>query len=194
MKLGLIIEGEYDEPVISKLVRRICKQSGCPVNISKERIRFGRGFGNISKKLDAFAEQLQIVGSEAIVVVADNDRKSRNLRLNSLRDKIRGISVPVAVGIAIEAVEAWLLADEQALNLSLGTTQIPKLPSPSKIKNPKDKLEQVAKKYANQPVLRDLYGQIADRADKKVLDKRCRCFNRFHNELRSCLRKAQPGT
>lgn len=194
MKLGFIIEGEYDEPVISKLVRRICEQSEYSVNISKERIRFGRGFGNISKKLIAFTEQLQIVGSETIVVVVDNDRMPCNSRFNSLKRKINKISVPVVIGVAIESVESWLLADEQALNSALGVTQIPKLPSSSKIKKPKDKLAQIVKKYADQPVSRGLYSQIADRADKKVLDKRCKSFNRFHNELKTCLKMAQSNT
>ena len=193
MKLGLIIEGEYDEPVISKLVKRICEQSKCSVGISKERIRFGRGFGNISRKLVVFAKQLQTAGSKIIIVIVDNDRMPHNSRLNSLKRKINKVSIPVAVGVAIESVESWLLADEQALNFALGTTQIPRLPSSSKIRKPKDKLAQIVKKYANQPVSRNLYSQIADRADKRVLDKRCRSFNHFHNELKTCLKMVKFG-
>ena len=190
MKLGLIIEGEWDEPVVSELVRRICEQSGCPVNISKERTRFGRGFGSINRKLPAFVRQLQDAGSEAIVVVVDNDWMPRNSRLYSLRQKINRTSVPVAIGVAIQAVEAWLLADERALNLALGTTQIPKLPSPSKIKRPKEKLMQIVKKYTDQSVSRSLYCEIAATADKKVLGERCRSFSNLHNGLKTCLKMA----
>lgn len=191
MKLGLIIEGERDELAVSGLVRRICEQSKCPVNISKERTIFGRGFGRINKKLPAFARRLQDVGSEAIVVVVDNDRKPRNSRLRSLRQKINRTSVPVAIVVAIQAVEAWLLADERALNSALGTTQIPKLPSPSKIKRPKEKLMQIVKKYTDLPVSRGLYCAIAAIADKKVLGERCRSFSNLHNELKTCLKMAQ---
>lgn len=191
MKLGLVIEGEYDEPAVSKLVERICEQSGCPVSISKERTRFGRGFGNINKKLLTFVKQLEDAGSDVIIVVVDNDRMPRNSRLGSLIQKASATRVPVAIGVATQSVEAWLLADERALNLTLRTTQIPKFPSPSKIRRPKERLIQIVKKYAHQPVSRDLYGEIAAVVDKKVLSKRCRSFNSLHNKLKICLKMTQ---
>ncbi|MCK4308036.1 DUF4276 family protein [candidate division WOR-3 bacterium] len=196
MKLGLIIESTPDERAISKLVARISKQSGYSVDISRERIRFGRGFGNISKNLLTLINQLQKVGSEIIVVIADNDRKSFNKRLDSLKSKIegKGISIPVAIGITVETIEAWLLADEQALNSALGGTQISKLPLPSKIKHPKEEFLGLVKEHAKRPVLLDDYNQIADKVDKKVLDRRCKSFRNFHNELRNCLRKVRTAT
>ena len=118
MNLGLIIEGEYDKPVILRLVKRICEQSNCPVDISKERIWFARSFGSINKRLVEIISQLQIAGSEAIVVVADNDRKPLNKRLNSLRSKTGGINIPVAIGITFFLFGSTIIKDGICLILS----------------------------------------------------------------------------
>lgn len=194
MRLGLVIEEAPDERVISSLVARISKQSGCSVDIDKERIWYGRSFGSINKRLPAIVSHLQDAGSEVIVVVADNDRNPLNKRLNSLRSKIEEISIPVAVGIAVETIEAWLLTDELALKSTLEGTQITRLPLPSKIKYPKEKFLRLFKERAGRPVSLDDYSQIAVKADKRVLDRRCKSFKRFHNELKTCLRRVQSGS
>ena len=191
MKLGLIIEGEDDKSVISKLVSKICEQADHPVDISKERIKVSRGFGNINTNLISYANLLVNAEAEMIVVVVDNDRNLPGSRLKSLTDKISQVSIPVVVGVAVQSIEMWLLADEGALNSRLGTTQISR--PKSKINYPKDELARIVKQHSDQPVSGSLCGEIAGKSDKRILDNRCKSFKNFHNELKNCLRRAhQP--
>ena len=190
MKLGLIVEDDEQEAVLSKLASRIGNQSNCPLDISKNRVRMSKGFGDICKRLQVYVDLLRNVEAEIIIIVVDNERYPLNERLNSLRSKISQVNppIPVAVAVAVQTIEAWLLADVGALNSTLGTTQISQLPFPSKIKYPKEKFIQIVKQYGNQPVSSSLCSEIADKSDKKVLDNNCKSFQHFHDELKNCLR------
>lgn len=63
------------------------------------------------------------LGAEAAVIVVDNDRRSPRQRWRALRqqrenlrsDRERPLGLPLAIGVAVETIEAWLLADEVTL-------------------------------------------------------------------------------
>ena len=69
-----------------------------------------------------------LYGAEAAVVVIDRDRTPPRERWRELceqRERVkadpeRPLAIPIAIGVAVETIEAWLLADEVALCDVLG--------------------------------------------------------------------------
>jgi hypothetical protein len=82
-------------------------------------------------------------GAEAAVIVVDRDRTPGRERLGKLvaqreglrSDRERPLLVPISVGVAVETIEAWLLADEVVLCEVLG------LPHPAQPKGSPEALD-----------------------------------------------------
>jgi hypothetical protein len=102
----------------------------------------GNAVGLLCRKAAGFIRQCVWRRAEGVIVVVDRDRTGPQ-RLKDLldqreqlrQDRSRPLAVPVAVGVAIETIEAWLLADEVALCDELG------LPRPSEPGKSPEKLD-----------------------------------------------------
>ena len=91
------------------------------IRLFKKRIgRSGHGYANKLVALLALKEGRE---ADAVIAVVDRDGERHDDRiaeLNRGRDELRNAKKPCAVGVAIEMIEAWLLADEKALRSRLG--------------------------------------------------------------------------
>jgi hypothetical protein len=88
------------------------------------------GYANKLRGLLALKEGRE---ADAIVAVVDRDGERNTDRigeLNAGRDELQKANKPCAVGVAIEMIEAWLLADEKALCGALGDPDIERQPDP----------------------------------------------------------------
>jgi hypothetical protein len=103
-----------------------------------------------------------------------------------------------AVGLAIEEIEAWLLADEKALRTALADPSIQRQPDPESFasrddtsdQNPKGRLERLIIRAKGHGVLRgefpDYYGTIAAEIDMSILENRCsEGFGAFAQQVRA---------
>ncbi len=154
--------------------------------LTRTRRMHGRGF---ARKVKAAMVDAQAAGLDGVVFVIDRDGGSGRARLSEMRDgrakgEADGFAVPTVLGMAIEMLEAWLLADETALNHALGITLPGALPDPEGIADPKAKLNEVddPAKFAGDAVARD--EAIAEATRLNVVCKRCpRGFRPFHDEV-----------
>jgi len=98
--------------------------------VARKLPRLHHGNGQPSgypRKVDLAIKGAMVDGYTAVVIVVDRDRTPGRERLKSLEKGVamaRAGNCPLAdrtaVGVAIETAEAWLLADEVALNAVLG--------------------------------------------------------------------------
>ncbi|MEO7329190.1 MAG: DUF4276 family protein [Minicystis sp.] len=137
-------------------------------------------------------------GCSSVAIVVDRDRTEGRQRLAQLQagrtkaeQQGEALAERTAIGVAIETVEAWLLADEQALNQALRLAPpVGALPAPEGLdgrakteRHPKvvlRKLIEQQRSGVDAP-----YDEIAERVQLEVLEQRCSGgFATFAEEVR----------
>jgi Domain of unknown function (DUF4276) len=160
------------------------------------------GYANRLRGLLALPEGRE---ADAIVMVVDRDgdrHKDRIVELNKGREELKKANKPCAVGVAIEMIEAWLLADEKALRSCLEDHAIQRQPDPENLTghdeasdhHPKGRLERLmALALGHDIPSSDFpfhYAAIALAAEVHVLEQRCpQGFQPFAAQVR-----ALPGS
>lgn len=178
--------------VIPILVLRVLACARCQPSLrlaAKSRFlrrMHGRGFARKVKAAMVDAVRDRAI---AVVVVADRGGERNRKRLEEMkkgRDDAAqdGINVPAALGLAVEELEAWLLADETAISATTGMTLAGALPDPESDNNPKSTLSRL---YSQATARKDrwrLHEAIADGIDLDSLARRCpRGFSPFQQEI-----------
>lgn len=128
----------------------------------------------------------RIDGCTAVIVVVDRDRTRPGLRLAALKawrtyaeQEGEALSMKTALGVAVETVEAWLIADETALNTALDLhPRAVTAPAPEQLngapgtdKHPKTYLRSLLARKRRE--VRWPYDAIAEQARLDVLAARC---------------------
>jgi Domain of unknown function (DUF4276) len=191
--------------LVRKLVDRVAPQ--VPVEIRAQQIskirlfnkrigRSGYGYANKLLALLALKEGREV---EAVIAVVDRDGERHDDRiaeLNRGRNELGNANKPCAVGVAIEMIEAWLLADEKALRIALADTSIQRQPDPETLTTNDEKSDQHPKtrlrrfiedspSRENSDDSPDLYAAVARAIDVDVLEHRCpRGFGPFAKQVR----------
>lgn len=111
-------------------------------------------------------------GHDAIVLVIDRDGDDNRRDGINAAQKDERVQFPRALGVAIEAFDAWMLADEQALSKALGVT-VQRDPDPEAIRHPKAELKRVAVGAGAGQPHRGTYADIAGICDLAVIEDRC---------------------
>lgn len=178
---GIVVEGVYDEQVISALVEKIfpekcrclCRPTG--------------GKHNLMKKFPGFLEEFSSSAVDKALVVRDADRKPLNQIRNKMEGKVEGRSFPFPVKFCViqDAMEAWLLADEKAISRVVGK-DIPRVNEDlESIEKPKERLTQIlsrAKANYTQEVAR----KIAEAVKPDTIEYRCPGFKGFRKSVLDC--------
>jgi len=93
------------------------------------------------------------------------------------------VTIPTALGLAIEELEAWLLCDEKAIAAALGVTVAALNPNPERLKSPKSELTRLCAPVKTGLAEWDLLESIAAKTSLDLLAKRCpRGFVPFRDE------------
>ncbi|MGH2627836.1 MAG: hypothetical protein ACRDHY_14435, partial [Anaerolineales bacterium] len=123
-------------------------------------------------------------GYDALVLVLDQDRRpGRRAEVNRAQD-YEGSPLPRALGVAIEAFDAWILADEEALAQVLGFP-VERQPDPEKLPDPKAVCTHLLQQGGCSLSQSQMYAEVARRVDFKTLEDRCRRgFAPFAERLR----------
>lgn len=205
-ELGLT-EGMRDDepwshtPVLQVLVERILGVRG-QIEMWQPPGRRGGGAGPILKRTRAYIKEAARAGAAAAVVLVDADGrgKERLKRLEEHRQRLiadnAALGIPSAIGVAVEVIEAWLLADQAAITRALGLPDPPeRVENPEALKgkrgsgdHPKDVLRRLLAQDRRGPrsFLRQVQA-IARELDVRLLAERCRSFRRFRDEVRQHL-------
>ncbi len=198
LKLGFALEGNSDYPIVPVLSRRLIRASFPDISLAPDSIlrprRRGHGFIG---ELPLFCRRLREDGVDIVVAVVDTDRTRINERLRLLREAQQrcerdGTAVCMAEGLAVRSVEAWLLADEQAIAAVFdGDVGGLAFPSPEKEPSPKATLNRVVRRLTGgtEVTFAPFADALAERIRLEVLRKRCPHFDKFARNLTNCVKE-----
>jgi hypothetical protein len=189
---GLIVEGVYDEAAISAFIGRLA----APGPFIKT-FPCG-GFSGVLQKFPAYLSLLESAHSggpvDKAIVVVDSDGANPGVRANLLQAKIAGkaYSFPsgVEICVAVRELEAWLLADFNAVNAlpaNIGNpvAATPLSQAPEAFADPKAELDsrlwQRGITYSPQAARR-----IVAAADLAVIEASCPSFADFRQKIQDC--------
>ncbi|MBC8116595.1 MAG: hypothetical protein H7062_19555 [Candidatus Saccharimonas sp.] len=192
MKVLIVAEGKHERSgSLETLVRRLL--SGNPqfdMDDIHRRLSPLHGIGGFDycKRALQWIQEAQKRGYDAIVLLLDEDGYS---------DRIKGIDqaqvrlsktamLPRALGVAIHAFDAWMLADEQALSDTLSRT-VPCQPAPEGIRDPKSVCQQLRDETLGCELgLAEMYGLVAEKTNLEILELRCSSgFKPFADRVRA---------
>ena len=188
MFVGICVEGTSDIEAIKAILTKLTE-----VN-SKYKIRCEvrqyRGYPNLIHNLhQGLREFNKLYKADIITVIVDNDRNKRNQRFNEIAEKCEKelCGEVVVIGVAVEALEAWLLSDEKALSKIVQRT-IRAIRNPENIKNPDVKLGEIVHINSLEKPYPEILKEIALNLNLKNVSYRCRSFNSFRESYVSKLK------
>jgi Domain of unknown function (DUF4276) len=176
--IGIIAEDTSDVKVIVELIHKIC-----PRNYGIRQF-VGEGCGRIVGKCRAWAEQLKQRGCKYLLIVQDLDRKELEDLAGELSRALNPSPISdYAIIIPVKEMEAWLLADEEAIVNAINLRKkLKKISNPEAIIDPKRKLGEIIYTYSDKKVIyiNTVHNErIAKKCSIDAL-KRCASFAAFH--------------
>ncbi len=180
MKVLVVAEEAHErEGALPALIRRLnpaIKDVECEyANAAKVRAFRGKGDGFYKRALRWLIEA-ENRGHDALIFLIDRDgHKNRSQQMDKAQDNIEGTMLPRAMGVAVEAFDAWILADPRALSKVLGCN-VQQQPDPETIKAQTAKARCVELLGESQSGLRprEMYAEVLQTADLETLGKRCK--------------------
>lgn len=186
MTLGLICESEYDAKVVQTLIKRVLGDDSTP-------IRFPRGLdgsGDILSQGAKHISLLEAMGCTNFVICSDSDGQAWQDVHASLRQKVAvpsGTASKCVIAVAVQEIEAWLIADEVAVQKVMTGFRFAGHPNPETITSPKEWL----RKQSQQSDKRPRYiptvhnAKIALHLNTEVVRAKCKSFGRFCADLQA---------
>jgi hypothetical protein len=177
--LGIVAAGVFDGAVLRVLARK-CREDVKPV--------FRQCGGSVSNRLGKVVrivhELKRVAKADAIVIVEDAEQENPHEVRDKIEQRLNSEGPasgrrPVTVVVAVQMMEAWLLADRDAVASVVGSrVKLPEFNQPEKIRHPKQELTRLLSKakisYTSQQAAR-----LADAADVRLIRERCPSFERF---------------
>lgn len=172
--IAVVTEGVYDEAVYRELILK-CR---CGVKVITRQCRgpvLGRKCAGLVRELRNGRPP------DAIFVICDADGESPQVRASKILQLVRGKGrkAPVHPVVIVQALEALLLADEQAL-ATVGISA--KFLNPENIPDPKRKLRNLLSK-AGRIYTSEVAKAIAATARVDVIAQRCPSFGTLREKI-----------
>ncbi len=174
--IGLLTDGPFDKLAIAALVRTCRPGVGvesrqCPRDNTKKAIR-------ILKEL----ARPNMVSFAVWVRDAETNEPEEVQRIEkSMNDALRSedkLILDVRCVVAVPMLEAWLLADENAMGKVCGSS--PVFQNPERIKDPKSELRRLLNRRRYTP---EVARRIAEIADVNLIAQRCPSFQKLRDVL-----------
>src|ERR1043166_1036454 len=140
MRIGVIAEEANDIDVLYELTSKVIRSNTFSFG------RFvGHGCGKLRRKGGAWAQDLVDRGCSSVVIIHDLDNREELELRCVLEEQIRDLGVRNSIVlIPIEEIEAWLLADSDALRSVFRMRRTPRVPAhPETIRGPKEYLGEI---------------------------------------------------
>lgn len=171
-KIGVSVEGPSDEKVIKELANKL----GVAIEV---RVGPYRKYAN-----------LLLGDCPKVIILKDLNCNGDPTKLEEeIRQNI-GNNARLKINIVIHEIEAWLLADEEAIAYVLGVKKekVKKIQNPEEIHDPKEVLDNLFKKCKDYK-----YGYDENRHAKRIAENvkikslaRCQSFKKFQESLQDC--------
>lgn len=180
LTFGLIVEGNYDKQIIQPLMHKILLAN------HKCICRVTYGNPKLLEKFPGFLEEFRYryKSINTAIIIKDTDLKPAEKLLNQMKNKKPNREYPFSVKfcVAKKEIEAWLLADENAISKVVGK-KISKIKGNIEdINDPKGKLQRILTK-ANISYTEKIAGKIALEADINIIEHRCSYFKIFRESV-----------
>ncbi len=182
---GVVVEGDYDREALGELIRKVTEGD---LDIY---IRVCRSSNFLMRNFPAFLEDFRHVkrGScvDKAIVVRDADNKNPQELIQKMEQRIQERSYPFSVFfvIIVQELEAWLLADQDAISTVTGRP-VPRVNEPLEdIDDPKIKLKQILI-GAGLSYTAKVAKQIAAGTSLERLDYRCPRFRILRQAVLDC--------
>lgn len=177
MRIGVIAEELNDVEVLYEFTAKLIRRNSFSFS------RFvGHGCGTLRRKCGAWATNLLTRGCAYLVVIHDlDDRKEKELR-SVLESQIQDLDFKrTVVLIPIEEIEAWLLADSNALRSVFRMRTAPAVPrNPETITNPKEHLAGLVSRNSKTRYVNTIHNRkIAAAIQIELVKDRCPSFARY---------------
>lgn len=188
---GLIVEGYYDELVFPEFVRKILSKQVAVV------VRKCGGVPGLMKLFPSLLRDLEQVRAgkpvDKAMVIRDWPGPDIATCEEEMASKIRGEQFNFRRGVQFcgvrQAMEAWLLADQNAINSvsrTRGGRTVERLQGQiEEMVNPKQRLTRLLSD-ARLPYTAEVGREIASQADLETLKYRCPSFRSFVTKVIDC--------
>lgn len=133
--IGVIAEDQSDVDVVNEILLKYAISNRFCV-----RKFIGNGCGRIKGKLSSWSKQLAASGCKFIIILHDLDRKKEDTLRSDLERMVpKELKKTCHICIPIEELEAWLLADCDALRAAFSLKVTPKrIKQCEAVKSPKE--------------------------------------------------------
>ncbi len=146
---GVIGEDDSDVAVLCVLIRRLLNNSSLPIR-KKGYDGCGEMLRKAARQLRDFAE----AGCRRFIISYDVDRSTPDERREAVRTKIiipSGLDLPYLALTPQEEIEAFVLADLQAVTRIIPSWQPDSIPNPEAIPSPKEYLTKLSRDSRRKP-------------------------------------------
>ncbi len=205
MKVLIVSEGKSEhlsatslQPVGDEEVAGALKTLACRIGrnseqwqiteakVSNKRVRAHHGKGKgYQKRCIRWMLEAEKRGYDAIVLLVDCDRvESRIAEVDAAQASPLAL-IKRALGVAVEAFDAWMLADHVALSKVFGSP-VQRQPDPESTTNPKESFRRLFESAQHDSSISEHYAEISAIAELAELKNRCpRGFAPFAERVQS---------
>jgi hypothetical protein len=176
MKVLVVSEGKHEQAgAMEALVRRL---GGDEADFTLDRVAnsdihafHGKG-GGYFKRAVRWLMEAERRGVDALILLIDHDGRDERCEQIERAQESALSQLPRAMGVAIRAFDAWILADERAITEVLGYA-VSRQSDPETIRDPKRVCAGLLANGQNQMAQSEMYARIAHRIDIDLLSSRC---------------------
>lgn len=186
-QVGLIAEDKSDVDALKVIIRKIAKDNS--INFSHF---IGHGCGKIQRKCNSWVQLLELKGCKHIIIVHDLDRNVYKDLYKNLLGLISAYNQERhLINIPIEEMEAWFLADMDAVKAVFNLPKTPKAISrPESVLSPKERLGEVV--YSNSKKTKEYLNtshnsKLAEKLSLDTVKKKCKSFSELYDFVSSKL-------
>ena len=182
-KIGIMGEDRSDVDTLWVLIRRI---KNSRFKVKKHGFK---GCARLRRKCGPLARRWTEESVTHLIICHDldcNDTNRLRCLKNELKDKVAHIpdcDNIVCIVIPIQELEAWLLADSDALNNKFSGMDLPPIPNPERISSPKEYIERESrtKKWRPRYVNTIHNRELAASLDIDAIYTKCPAFRPFYS-------------
>ena len=139
VKVGFIVEGASERIIVeSEMFQHLCRLAGYELVTP---VVDAQGGGNLlPQNIEAFISRLDNADAQHIFVLTDLEDE---VSVTAVRDRIADRRIST-IFVAVKALEAWYLADTQAMNNWLGISDFYEEYPEATVEKPWDRLKEIA--------------------------------------------------